>query len=129
MVSRGRRLQRPTIAARAHRDDAGVHFQGEPIAAEPKRAAHLRGAERGMPGKRHLVSRREDAHARAGTLGRQDEGGLRKIELQRERLHPCAVERLRPLEHAQRVAAERSSALREDVEEAIGVGCHLSRVF
>jgi hypothetical protein len=58
-----------------------------------------------VAGERHLEGRREDAHACRRAVGRQDEGGLRKVELQRERLHRRVVDAARILEHGERIAA------------------------
>ena len=90
--SRGRGAQRPVIAIRGHRNDAGAHLEAELVAAESERAAHVRRAERGMSRERHFIGRREDAHQRRGALRRQDERGFRQVELARERLHRGGVE-------------------------------------
>src|SRR5438132_3135863 len=51
--------------------------------------------------------------------GRQDERGLRQIELQGQRLHSLGVESLRALEDTQRIAAQHDAPLREHVHDTI----------
>ena len=115
----GRGAQRPVIAVGGHRDDAGAHLEAELVAAEPERAAHVRGAERRMAGERHFVGGREDAHQRRGALGRQDERGLRQVHLARQRLHGGGVEPTAVFEHAQGIAGEPRAAGGEHVENAV----------
>ena len=55
-------LQRPFVAAGAHGDNAGEHFQRNRVAA-PERAHDVRGAERRVAGEGHLERRRENPHA------------------------------------------------------------------
>ncbi len=75
-----------------------------------------------MTGERHLERRREDAHVRRRASGRQDERGLRKVELQGERLHRRVVDAAGVLEHGERVAAE--GRFGEHVDDAKGMGRH-----
>jgi hypothetical protein len=77
-----------------------------------------------VTGERHLVLRGENAHAGIRLVRRQDEGRLGKIELQRQRLHSCRVEALRPFEHAQWIARERRAGLREHIDDTISVAGH-----
>jgi hypothetical protein len=73
-----------------------------------------------MPGEGHLEGRRDDAYAGRRSRGRcrKAEGGLRQVELKRERLHRRVVERARVLEDAQRVAREPVPRRGEHVEDA-----------
>ena len=122
--SRGVGLQRPAVPHGAHRNDAGRHLERDPVTPEAERPADVCRAERRVSGEGHLVGGRKDPHPCAGPLRGQDEGGLRQVELQRKRLHPLGVERLRPLEHAQRIAAECRARLGKDVDDAIRVRWH-----
>jgi len=72
-----------------------------------------------MSRERHLIARREDAHARLRFRRWQQEGGFRQIELSRQCLHGGGVERSAVLEHAQRIAAERPSVTSEDIQQAV----------
>ncbi len=82
----------------------------------------MRAAERGVARENHLEGRREDTHMRGGPGRRKDEGRLRQIELQRQRLHGDIVETATVLEHGERVARQRR--LGEDVDDAEGVIGH-----
>jgi hypothetical protein len=75
----------------------------------------VRRSERRMPGERHLVGRREDAHVRGGTI-------RRNTNVVSERLNcsasACIVPSSMPralLEHRKRIACER--LLGEDVDD------------
>jgi hypothetical protein len=87
-----------------------------------------RGADRGMPGERHLVRRREDAdrrHAvRAG--GGEHEDRLRLVHLAGDGLHLTVVEATAVEEHGQPVAGENSIGEDVDLDE-LEFACHGER--
>ncbi len=121
MLRRVRR-ERPPIAFRRHRNHAGAHLERYRVARVGERADDMRRAERRVAGERHFEGRREDAHVRGRRRRRQDERGLREVELQRQRLHRRVVEPARVLEDAQRVAGEHGFG--EDVDDSVTVRWH-----
>src|SRR5438477_1390331 len=115
-------FERPDVALRLPRNDAGTQFERHRIAGIAKRTDNMSGAERWMAGKRHLESRRENAHVRGRALRRQNERRLGQIELQRECLHRGVVQPATVFEDAQRIAFERR--LCEYVDDSIRVTVH-----
>ena len=77
------RCERPAIAVRLDRNDAGRHFERDTVAASVQAAHDVRRTERRMARERHLERRRENPHPPAGlgTRRRQEKGRFRQIEL------------------------------------------------
>jgi hypothetical protein len=67
-----------------------------------------RRADRRVAGKRQLAAGRENAQAVVGhrVAARQDEHGLRQVELARNRLHLRRVEAIGVKHHGQRIAGQ-----------------------
>ena len=91
------------------RADTEAEHECLPAAIDHARAREReRRSDRGMPGGRQLVARREDPHAHVGalTLGRQHERRLRKVHLLGHRLHRGGGESASVQHHGELVAAE-----------------------
>ena len=82
----------------------------------------MRAAKRGVAGKGHFEGRRENTHACAGAVCRQNESGFGQIELQRKRLHLGVTDTDARFEYTKWITAK--SGFGEDVDEAVGEGAH-----
>ncbi len=119
--------------AHADADDADLLLQHDQRVAGcrgPGRAQlgqQRAGSDGGMTGEGKLGRGREDAHARGvrGILRLQDEGGLRQVELARDRLHAAGIQAVRVEHDGERIAAEALAG--EHVEDMIGEGHRRAR--
>jgi hypothetical protein len=107
---------------RSDGNHAGLEFQRQPVALGKQLAHDMRRAQRGMSRESHFISRRENADPRIGAFGGEHKGGLRKIELARQRLHRFVTHASRILEDTERISAE--SRFGEDIHKTEVVARH-----
>src|SRR5450432_4236198 len=81
-----------------------------------------------MACERHFIVRREYSHASSGACfrirRRENECGLREVELTGKGLHVLVADAGAVLEHTERIAGKGNLALREYVNDAERVSCH-----
>ncbi len=112
----------PVLALEPHRNETHTGLELDLLERE-RRAEDERGAERRVPGERHLDRRREDPDSRVPVALRLvDEHGLGVVHLPRDRLQPVLGNLARIGEDGDLVALQRS--VREYVGDDVAEPAH-----